>query len=80
MWDEDNMLKNIQFAMIKEMMGLGIMKYCIVYSEMPYFFSRLLILINYLPQNKMCFYPPRFFFDAPFDHSPWREIEEAIHS
>ena len=66
--------------MIQEMMGLGPMKCCIVYNEIPNFFSNLLLLINYLPQKKMCFYPPSFFFDAPFDHSPWREIGEAICS
>ena len=66
--------------MILEMMGLGPTKYCIVYNEMPNFFNRLLLLINYLPQKKMCFYPPCFFFDTPFDHLPWREIGEAIHS
>ena len=80
MWDEEHLIKNIKFAMLQEMMGLGPMKYCIVYNEMPNFSSRLLLLINYLPQKKMCFYPPRFFLDTPFDHSPWREIREAIRS
>ena len=80
MWDEEHIFKNIQFTMIQEMMGLGPMKYCIVYNEMLNFFKRLLLLINYLPQKKMCFYPPRFFLDAPFDHSPWREIGTAISS
>ena len=66
--------------MILEMMGLGPLKYCIAYNEMPNFFSRLILLINYLPQKKMFFYPLCFFFDTPFDHSPWREIGEAICS
>ena len=70
MWDEEHLIKNIQYAMIQEMMGLRPMKDCIVYNEVPNFFSKLLLLINYLPQKKMCFYPPCFFFDAPFDHSP----------
>ena len=80
MWDEEHLIKNIKFAMLQEMMGLGPMRYCIVYNEMPNFSSRLLLLIKYLPQKKMCFYPPRFFLDAPFDHSPWREIGEALRS
>ena len=80
MWDEEHLIKNIHFAMIQEMMGLGPMKYCIVYNEMPNFFKRLLLLINYLPQMKMCFYPPQVILEAPFDHSPWREIGEAIRS
>ena len=62
------------------MMGLGQIKYCIIYNEMPNFFKRLLLLINYLSQKKMCFYPPQVIFEAPFNHSSWREIREAIHS
>ena len=80
MWDEEHLIKNIKFSMLQEMMRLGPMRYCIVYNEMPNFSSRLLLLIKYLPQKKMCFYPPRFFLDAPFDHSPWREIGAAISS
>ena len=78
MLDEKHLIKNIQFAMIQEMMGLGPMKYCIVYNKMLNFFERLLLLINYLPQKKMCFYPPQVILEPPFDHSLWREIGEAI--
>ena len=80
MWDEEHLIKSIQFAMIQEMMGLGPMKYCIVYNEMPNFFKRLLLLINYLPQKKLCLYPPQVILEPPFDHSPWREIGKAIRS
>ena len=80
MRDEEHLIKNIQFAMIQEMMGLGPVKYCIVYNEMPNFFTRLLLLILYLPHKKMCFYPPQVILEPPFDHSPWREIGEAIQS
>ena len=78
MWDEEHQIKNVQFAMIQEMMGLGPMKYCIVYKEMPNFFTRLLLLIMYLPQKKMYCYPPQVILEPPFDHSPWREIGVAI--
>ena len=30
MWDEEHLLKNIQFAMIQEMMGIRLERYCIV--------------------------------------------------
>ena len=80
MWDEEHFLKNIQFAMIQEMMGLGPMRYCIVGNAMLNFTSRLLLLLNYLPQKKMCFYPHLFVLDPPFNCSPWREIGEAISS
>ena len=80
LWDEEHLMKNIRNAMLMEMMGIGPMKYCIVFNEMPNFFSRLLLLFLYLPYKKMCFYPPRFSFDPPLDHSPWREIGEAMRS
>ena len=80
MWDEEHLLKNIQYAMLMEVMGIGLMKYCIAFNEMPNFFSKLLLLFLYLPHKKMCFYPPRFFFDSPFDHSPWMEIGYAMRS
>ena len=78
MRDEEHLLKNIRYTMLMEVVGIGPMKYCIVYNEMPNFFKRLLLLINYLPQKKMCFYPPQVILEPPFDHSPWREIGEAI--
>ena len=80
MWDEEHLLKNIKFAMIQEMMGIGPKKYCIINNGMPNFVSKLLLLINYLPHKKMCFYPHRFALKPPFHLSPWREIGEAMMS
>ena len=80
LWDEEHLMKNIRYAMLMELMDIGPMKYCIVFNEMPNFFSQLLLLFLYLPYKKMCFYPPQFSFDPPFDHSPWREIGEAMRS
>ena len=80
MWDEKHLLKNIRFSMIQDMMGLGPMKYCIVSNAMPNFARRLLLLLHYLPQKKMCFYPHLIVLDPPFNLSPWREIGEAISS
>ena len=37
MWDEEHLLKNIQFAMIQELMGIGPAKCCIVKNIMPNF-------------------------------------------
>ena len=59
MWDEEHLYNNLRLAMIKEMMGVGPAKYCIVNNAMPHFESRLLLLIHFLPHKKMCFYPPR---------------------
>ena len=45
MWDKEHLLKNIWYSMLMEMMGLGPMKYCIVYNDMPNFFNKLLLLL-----------------------------------
>jgi len=78
MWDEEHLYNNLRLAMIKEMMGIGPMKYCILNNAMPHFESRLLLLIYYLPHKKMCFYPPRESLSGPFTHPPWLGIGEAI--
>ena len=80
MWDEEHLYNNLRLAMIKEMMGAGPMKYCIVNNSMPNFESRLLLLIHFLPHKKMCFFPPREILSRPFTHTPWLEIGEAIRN
>ena len=80
MWDEEHLLKNIQYAMILEMLGLGPQVYCIFTNWMPFFEQRLMLLINYLPHHKMCLYPPRVILGQPFLHSPWMEIGYSIRN
>ena len=78
MWDEEHLYNNLLLAMIKEMMGVGPAKNCIVNNVMPNFENKLLLLIHFLPHKKMCFFPPREFLSGPFNHAPWLEIGEAI--
>ena len=78
MWSHVHLLPNLKLAMIQEHMGIGPTKYCIVNNWMPEFESNLLLLINYLPHQKMCFFPPQFPLAGPFLHSPWRKIGEEI--
>ena len=59
MWDEEHLLCNICFAMIQELMKTRPAKYCIINSQVPNFESKLLLLTNYLPHEKMCFYPSK---------------------
>ena len=61
------------------MMRMGPMKYCIASKTMPKFSSKVMLLFMYRPHIKICFYPPRYVLNGPFDRCPWREIEEAIH-
>ena len=78
MWDNEHLLKNIKYAMMMEMLGLGPYKYCIVSNIMPRFESKLMLLMSYLPMEKMCFYPPVFDLYYPFQRPPWREWGEMI--
>ena len=78
MWDDEHLLKNIKLAMIREMIGLGPYKYCIINNVMPRFESNLMLLIYFLPAQKMCFYPTRHLLFEPFQHSPWNEIGQEI--
>ena len=80
MWDEEHLLSNIRLAMILEIMGMGPIKYCIINNTVPNFENKVLLLMNYLPHEKMCFYPPQDFLEGPFANSPWRELGKAIRS
>ena len=78
MWDEEHLLSNIHFAMIQELMRTGLAKYCIINSQVPNFEKKLLLLTNYLPHEKMCFYPPKDGLGGPFLRTPWKEIGKSI--
>ena len=78
MWSHDHLLWNIWLGMIQEQMMFGHQKYCIINNWMPKFESKLLLLIKYLPHQKICFFPPQFPLIEFFLHSPWREIGEEI--
>ncbi len=78
MWDEEHLLKNIQYCMLLEHMGIGPKKYCILTNWMPHFTQKLMLLINYLPYKKMCFYPRCEMLGEPFLHKPWQAVGEAI--
>lgn len=78
MWDDQHLYNNIRLAMIKEMMGIGPKKYCIIYNAMPYFERNLLLLVYFLPHAKMSFFPTQGELGGPFTHSPWLEIGREI--
>ena len=61
MWGHEHLLQNLCLAMIQEHMGMGPTKYYIINNWMLEFESNLLLLINYLPHQKMCFFPPKNF-------------------
>lgn len=74
----NHLLKNLSLAILGEMLGLGPEKYCIIDSDIPDFESRLLLVLRYLPLQKICLYPPRTTLGGPFSQPPWRAIGETL--
>ena len=56
LWGRQHVLNNLRVAIIREAMGLGPKHYCIMTSWDPSFESKLLLLMRYLPEEKMSFY------------------------
>ena len=62
---------NIKIAMIKEGLGIGPERYCIAFNRSPTFYSKLKLLMCYLPREKMFLYPSGARLEGPFLHEPW---------
>ena len=71
LWGRDHFQNNVQLAMVIEAMGLGPRYYCILRSSHPGFLERAFLLTQFLPHQRMYFYPN---FGLPlsdsFDRSP----------
>lgn len=65
------LLQNIRVAMLKEVVGLEPQRYCVVFNRTPTFYSRLKLIMNYLPQDKMFLYPAQANLGGPFLQEPW---------
>ena len=79
-WDNDHLFNNLRYAMIQESMGKGPSQYCIINSADPSFESKILLLANYLPQEKMCIHPPRENFESTLAIEYWKDLGTAICS
>ena len=66
--------------MVCEALGLGPQYYCILHSVHLGFAKRVFLLIQFLPHQKMYFYPNFGLpLRGPFDQLPWtREISVAM--
>ena len=78
MWSGEHLMRNICYAMLKEHLGFGPFRYCILSNEMPHFEERVMMLMRYLPCRKMCFYPKMYYLDGPFQRAPWRREGRRI--
>ena len=57
--------------MLKEVVGLGPQRYCIVFNQAPSFYSKLKMILAYLPIDKMFLYPAQESLGGFFLQEPW---------
>ena len=66
--------------MLKEAVGVGPQRYCIYFHHAPYYYSKLKLIMAYLPQEKMFLYPATARLEGPFLQEPWLSRGRAICS
>ena len=71
---------NVKVYILKEAIGLGPNRYCIVFSHNPGFYSYLKMVMSFLPQEKMFFYPAGTTLGGPFLVEPWLSRGRALCS
>ena len=70
LWGHGHFRNNVRLFMVMEALGLGPTYYCVMRTFNPGFSERLLLLIQFLPHQKIYVYP--YFgspFRGPFDRS-----------
>ena len=78
MGSRETLIRNIEFALIQEMMDLGPPKYCLMSNGVRDFERRVLLVLNYLPRKKICLYPPTIIPRGPFEEPRWRSLGKEI--
>ena len=66
--------------MLMEVVGLGLQHYCIVFNSTLDFYSRLNLILYFLPQEKMFLYPAGTTLGGPFLHEPWLTRAQALQT
>ena len=64
------LLQNLRVAMLREVAGIGPQRYCIVFNQAPSFYSKLKMILAYLPIDKMFLYPAQESLGGPFLQEP----------
>ena len=70
--NKENVLSNLKLAMLKEIVGLGPLYYCVIRSYNLDFESLLMLVLHYLPKDKFCIYPENESLRGPFLYEPWK--------
>ena len=74
----ENLIRNLEFAMIQELLDMGPPKYCLVCNNLRGFGERVLLVLNYLPKEKICLYPPTTIPRGPFEKPAWRSLGKEL--
>ena len=77
-WGRPHLLNNLRLAVIREAVGLGSHHYCIIRLKVPNFVSKVLLLMRYLPREKLSIRPRQPPLEGPFLQPLWRARGEGI--
>ena len=80
LFGEYYLLKNIRLAMLKEVVGLGPQRYCVFFHFAPNFYSKLKLIMNYFPHEKIFLFPATARLEGPFLQEPWLSRGRALSS
>lgn len=80
LFGQEALLNNLRVSMLKEVVGMGPQKYCVVFNSAPNFYSKLKLIMSYLPQEKMLLYPATARLEGPFLQEPWLSRGRALCS
>ena len=75
----ENLIRNLEFAMLQELLGMGPPKYCLISNKCKDFDQQVLLVLNYLPKKKICLYPPAIIPRGPFEKPAWRSLGKELH-
>ena len=76
--NKENVLSNLKLAMMKEIVGLGPLYYCVIRSYNLDFESLLMLVLHYLTKDKFCIYPENESLRGPFLYEPWKFLGQRI--
>ena len=74
------MWEKLGLVMLKEAIGLGPQRYCIIRSYNLDFENLLMLTLHYLPKIKFCMYPEDETLGGPFLYKPWDILGRRISS
>ena len=65
------LMNNIKLALLKEIMGLGPKRYCLIRNRTPRFYTHVGLVLQYLPRHKMFIFLRNKNRRSIFGREPW---------